>query len=573
MFLLDNILLPFLKIEAKKSKRKTEMADIFLSYSSKDKERVKPLVLALEREGWSVWWDRRTLAGDTFDRMIDRELKGAKCLIVVWSLNSINSDWVREEATYGKSRNALFPARIDHVDIPLGFGLIQAVDLSEWTGSESDTEFQHLVESISAKIGRNEVTSKPGPSPQAQIAFVHSPPQSSTPDQTEERVTAEIESTTVWAEPADIEIKVEIDPIQVNAELPGSKTDKDRESVEEIASLSEKEIAAENVPSKEPGNHRATEVETWQEWIGPSSDTSADTKASPGDDISPEFELQTDPPAKRHFLIAGAGLLLVIALIAVWNIGGDNKPPPTGGSSVPPIEMVTVPTGSFMMGSPPDEQGREADEGPQHQVTLRSFEIGKHEVTQELWQTVMGSNPSGFKGDKLPVENVSWNDVQEFCRRLNEKLGLTGSNGYRLPTEAEWEYAARAGTTTPFAFGQTISPDIVNYDGNYPYGNGPKGLNREKTVPVGSLGRANNWGIHDMHGNVWEWCEDHWHDNYNGAPTDGRAWLGQDMAAYRVFRGGSWFNGAVRCRSARRLRYEPGGRGDDVGFRLSRTLP
>ncbi|MFZ4986563.1 MAG: formylglycine-generating enzyme family protein, partial [Blastocatellia bacterium] len=178
------------------------------------------------------------------------------------------------------------------------------------------------------------------------------------------------------------------------------------------------------------------------------------------------------------------------------------------------FEMVTVSGGSFMMGSPPDEQGRDADEGPQHRVTLRSFEIGKHEVTQELWQAVMGSNPSRFKGDNLPVENVSWNDVQEFCRRLNEKLGLTGSNGYRLPTEAEWEYAARAGTTTPFAFGQTISPDIVNYDGNYPYGNGPKGLYREKTVPVGSLGRANDWGIHDMHGNVWEWCEDHWHDNY-----------------------------------------------------------
>ena len=140
----------------------------------------------------------------------------------------------------------------------------------------------------------------------------------------------------------------------------------------------------------------------------------------------------------------------------------------------------------------------------------------------------MGTDPSGFKGGRLPVENVSWNDVKEFCQRLNTKLGLSDESGYRLPAETEWEYAARAGTVTEFAFGDTISPEIVNYDGNYPYGAGSKGVYRGKTVAVGSLGVANGLGLYDMHGNVWEWCED-------------------EMAASRVVRGGSWIISAVNC--------------------------
>ena len=161
------------------------------------------------------------------------------------------------------------------------------------------------------------------------------------------------------------------------------------------------------------------------------------------------------------------------------------------------------------MGSPKEEKERKDDE-IQHKVTLtKGFYMGVYTVTQEQWQEVMGNNPSHFKGEKnLPVEHVSWDDCQEFIKKLREK----DKKPYRLPTEAEWEYACRAGTTTPFHFGETISTDQANYNGNFTYGNGKKGVYREKTTPVGSF-PANAWGLHDMHGNVWQWCQD-WYGDY-----------------------------------------------------------
>ncbi|WP_445252075.1 MULTISPECIES: SUMF1/EgtB/PvdO family nonheme iron enzyme [unclassified Microcoleus] len=193
------------------------------------------------------------------------------------------------------------------------------------------------------------------------------------------------------------------------------------------------------------------------------------------------------------------------------------------------LEMVYIPGGSFPMGS-----SESSSEQPVHQVTVQPFYLGKYPITQAQWETVMGNNPSNFKGAKRPVENVNWDQAVEFCQKLSEKTGKT----YRLPAEAEWEYACRAGTTTPFYFGDTITPDLVNYDGNHPYGGAPKGLYRQQTTDVGSF-PPNSFGLYDMHGNVWEWCSDKWHDNYNGAPTDGSSWeTGTDNN--RVLRGGSW---------------------------------
>jgi formylglycine-generating enzyme required for sulfatase activity len=170
----------------------------------------------------------------------------------------------------------------------------------------------------------------------------------------------------------------------------------------------------------------------------------------------------------------------------------------------------------------------------------------------------------------LPVEQVSWEDAVEFCARLSQKTGKT----YRLPTEAEWEYAARAGTTTPFAFGETITPEIANYDGNYPYGSASKGEYRKKTVEVGSLGVANAFGLYDMHGNVWEWCADWYSSSYyeecrkQGVVSDPQ---GPSSGSPRVIRGGGWIINAVYCRSAYRNGNAPGARYDNVGFRLVRV--
>lgn len=222
------------------------------------------------------------------------------------------------------------------------------------------------------------------------------------------------------------------------------------------------------------------------------------------------------------------------------------------------LEMVEIPSGKFTMGSPASEAKRENDEGPEHSVNVPSFWIGKFEITQAQWQALMIANPSNFKGDgNLPVEQVSWNDTQEFLKKLNALPNLKGKN-YRLPTEAEWEYAARAGTTTPFTFGETITPDVANYWWDNPYANAPKKPHLGKTLPIGSFKVANAFGLFDMHGNVWEWCQDVYHENYNGAPSDGSAWLSGGDSSRRVLRGGSWYSDGDSVRSANRDGVNPG---------------
>ena len=237
------------------------------------------------------------------------------------------------------------------------------------------------------------------------------------------------------------------------------------------------------------------------------------------------------------------------------------------------MKLVYIPAGEFMMGSgeSAEQVARKGDgkvewfkgEHPQHRVRLsKDFYMGVHEVTQAQYRAVMGKNPSGFSGDNLPVEMVSWNDAEEFCRKLSSKEGKT----YRLPTEAEWEYSCRAGTATPFNTGATISTDQANYNGNYTYGSDRKGVYREKTTPVGSF-RPNAWGLYDMHGNVWEWCSDWYIDSYTNAETTDPQ--GPSSGTARVFRGGVWGYGPRICRSASRnstfnCRYY----GDWGGFRV-----
>jgi formylglycine-generating enzyme required for sulfatase activity len=238
------------------------------------------------------------------------------------------------------------------------------------------------------------------------------------------------------------------------------------------------------------------------------------------------------------------------------------------------IEMVRIPAGEFMMGSPKGEEGEYDDEKPQHKVKVPEFWMGKFQVTQAQWSTIaklpkinqdLDPAPAHFKGKNLPVERVSWLDAIEFCDRLAKKTG----KAYRLPSEAEWEYACRAGTTTPFHFGETILTDLANYDGNQTYRNGVKGEYREKTIEIGSF-PPNSFGLFDMHGNVWEWCADLWHENYQGAPNDGSVWGDRSLKSdeLRVLRGGSWCNHPHYCRSALRDRFQAVNRVRNLGFRL-----
>jgi len=253
------------------------------------------------------------------------------------------------------------------------------------------------------------------------------------------------------------------------------------------------------------------------------------------------------------------------------------------------LEMIAIPGGSFTMGAPLNEAQSADRERPQHLVKIQAFLMGKYAITQAQWKAIaklpkilfdLDPDPSSFKGDNRPVENFSWYDTVEFCARLSKKTG----RNYCLPSEAEWEYACRAGTTTPFYFGQTITTDRVNYDGKYSYNNSPAGQYRKKTTDVGSF-PPNAFGLYDMHGNVWEWCADPWHNSYQGVPTDGSVWDENNNDncylssinlvvnfksdnRYRLRRGGSWLSAPVHCRAAYRYYNAPGDRGSGIGFRV-----
>lgn len=237
------------------------------------------------------------------------------------------------------------------------------------------------------------------------------------------------------------------------------------------------------------------------------------------------------------------------------------------------LELVSVPGGSFIMGSPLGEQGRTKREEPQHEVKVRPFLMGRYPVTQAQWNVVsflpkvnieLKANPAKFNGSVHPVESITWYEAVEFCDRLSSYTGRK----YRLPSEAEWEYACRAATKTPFHFGETIRTSEANYHGDYPYGRGAKGKYRKSTNAVNESSCANTFGLYDMHGNVFEWCQDIWHENYAGAPIDAGAWMDEGDYTSRVTRGGSWSSDSAVCRSAYRSQAELESCDDALGFRV-----
>lgn len=225
------------------------------------------------------------------------------------------------------------------------------------------------------------------------------------------------------------------------------------------------------------------------------------------------------------------------------------------------LTLMLIPAGEFLMGAPEDEPDSAEDERPQHLVKVPEFLMGRYPVTQAQWRVVAGyeqqqlelnSDPSSFKGDDQPVERVSWHQAVEFCHRLSERT----RKNYRLPSEAQWEYACRAETTTAYHFGPQLTSELANY-----------GQEVNQTTAGGNY-PPNRWGFHDVHGNVWEWCADYWHDTYNDAPTNDNAWVEDGDSDMRVLRGGSWANVPRNCRSAYRGRFNPAYDGYVVGFRV-----
>ena len=241
------------------------------------------------------------------------------------------------------------------------------------------------------------------------------------------------------------------------------------------------------------------------------------------------------------------------------------------------LEMVALPNGIFLMGASQNEEHQVEDELPQHCVSINSFLLGKDPVTQAQWKFVsclpkiereLEHNPSRFEDANHPVDTVSWKDALEFCARLSAKTSHT----YRLPSEAEWEYACRASTETPFHFGETITSKLANYNGKESYAYEGEGIFRQQTTPIDYFKFPNSFGLYDMHGNVWEWCADPWHNNYEKAPTHGIIWTLNGEQSYRVMRGGSWNSPPIFCRSGYRMKGELEQRGDGIGFRVARSV-
>lgn len=230
------------------------------------------------------------------------------------------------------------------------------------------------------------------------------------------------------------------------------------------------------------------------------------------------------------------------------------------------LDMVYIPEGSFIMGSSEEEEGRNKDEAPLHEVKITPFFMSKYPITQAQYTIIMGNNPSFFPGENKPVENVSWFDCVEFCQKLSK---LTKKQ-FRLPNEAEWEYSCRGGTVTPFYTGETINTDFANYQGKFAYGKGKSGICRQQTTDVDTF-PPNPYGLYDLHGNVWEWCSDIWHNSYENAPSHNKSWENDDTEQIqppRVLRGGSWDDTAYYCRSAIRLWMSPIVKGKLIGFRV-----
>jgi formylglycine-generating enzyme required for sulfatase activity len=468
------------------------MSDIFLSYAREDLSQVLPLVQALERHGWAVWWDRTIPPGKTFDRGIQEALDASRCVIVVWSRASVDSDWVKAEAEEGRRRGILIPVMIDEARIPLGFRQIQTARLVDWQGTEAHEGFDIVMRALTDLLGP----------PTAKEVMEPEPP----------------------AEP-------QIDAIQPGDEEP-------------------------SVPKPE----KAEKADTSRE---------EESRQKPDQDATREIgerEKATPFLSKTRLLLGVIVVTLSLLILTFYFVispkdkessvgqvikGSPKDKESSVGQVIKGMEFVPIPAGKFTMGS---TNGSD-DERPPHEVTIsKPFEMGKYEATQAQWEAVMGNNPSHFTGEaNRLVENVSWEDVQKFIRKLNDSEGGTK---YRLPTEAEWEYAARAGSTTTYSFG-----DDSSRLGEYAWYSGNSG---GKTHPVGQL-KPNAWGLYDMHGNVWEWVQD-WYGKYSAElVTDPQ---GPSSGSGRMYRGGSWHFDARGCRSAYRGYDAPGSRDRFLGFRL-----
>ncbi|MCX7109663.1 MAG: SUMF1/EgtB/PvdO family nonheme iron enzyme [Proteobacteria bacterium] len=549
------------------------MSDIFLSYAHEDQARIQQLAHALEAQGWTVFWDRTLSAGSTWRDTIGEALETAGCVVVAWSKHSIASHWVCEEAEEGQGRNLLVPVFLDNVKPPLGFRSIHAANLALWDGSTDAEAFRHLVSSIGRVIGTPKIQAQPTPPVQKALADRQAELKKAMAQAESDRRLAEEHAAAAKAQRLAAE--------QVN--------EQNRENTKPSATLQKPSkklrpyawlilavalvLAGGWLFNANKPSERIAPIERQEEVNAKEvaeAKRQADDQARDADAKRAEAEAESKRLAEENAKAAEAKRLAAEQANAEQEAqrrAAETTKPLTvfqdtlkDGSLGP--KMVWMPTGQFRMG---DLTGKGyKGELPVHTVKItQSFAMGQYEVTFDDYDKFAKATQRELPDDiswgrgKRPVINVSWNDAVAYAQSLSTQTGKP----YRLPTEAEWEFAARAETETDYWWGNELGKNRANCDGC------GSQWDNQQTAPVGSF-PANAWGLHDTAGNVWEWAQDCYHDNYNGSPADGTAWQ-QGDCANRVLRGGSWDDGGRSVRSAYRHGLGPDRRFNDLGFRLA----
>ena len=539
------------------------MHDIFLSYATKDRDRLRPLVKALEAQGWSVFWDHRSIkvAQDWHD-VIGTAIQQCPCVIVAWSQNSVVSRWVREEALIARDRGVLYPVLLDRVAPPFGFTLMQAADFTVWNGKDSYPEFVKLKEQLSIRL-----LLKPLSEPQS----LHNDSGETLAHPVKEVVPR---SGFVLKSLGAVGVLVMLGAagygVMQSGLLDSGMTTEPVAEAPVVVEAPKQEVKPIEQPQSKP-------PETYPLILAGFPGTAVVTVNGQSYQAGQRFEA-----GSYTVKVAVKGYQPLEQQVELSEQNTEFQLPLPFAP-----EMVKVEGGTFTMGCRDDvDGGCSDDEKPDHNVTVETFLLAKTEVTvgqfrafveatsykttaeeqgscwsydaKGKWNDVKGKSwkKLGFEQpDNRPVACVSWKDAGAYVKWLGDKTGKT----WRLPSEAEWEYAARGNTETAYFWGNEIGKNNANC------WKAQCGDAFEFTSPVGSFAE-NQFGLSDMNGNVWEWVQDRWHSNYEGAPTDGSAWESGD-SSYRVLRGGSWDYYSRHLRSANRRNNTPVNRGSNIGFR------
>lgn len=568
------------------------MPDVFISYNREDRETARLVANALEAEGFSVWWDAALRAGETYDEVTEQNLRGAGAVVVLWSKRSSNSKWVRAEATVGERSSTLVPALIEDCERPIRFELVQTADLRHWRGDRNDPHWRAFMQDVRTAVSRR--SAKPAPPAAAATTSAQD---------------VNIE-TTFWnsikdgADRSDFEAYLKRYPNGYFAALAQNR----------IASLGRPAAAPPQRPASAPprpqappvppapraqaqpaprpsappapkksvgglivgvaavalvaigavaflltrGGDKPAEIAAPAE-TPPSPEVAAAIAEEPAPDAADEAIVDVFAESEAAPLEQGVDAI-DIPVEAAQAVVEDAAPSiPVAGKTFRDCEscplMATLPGGAFTMGSPSSEDGHNAYEGPQREVTVKSFAIGVYEVTNAEWKACADDGACKEKpspgAEQFPALFLSWRDATDYASWLSKKTGRK----YRLPTEAEWEYAARAGATTPYWWGEKFERDKVAKGG---------------AAAVGSLA-ANAFGLYDVAGNAREWVADCYVNNFAKAPTDGAAVTDGDCGR-RVIRGGSWESAPADTRVANRSRIDIGVRARYMGVRLAAEI-